>query len=36
MARGLTEEEAASLLIQGFMKVGITGLPEILEKAVDR
>jgi len=35
MARGLTEEEAASLLIQGFMKVGITGLPEILEKAVD-
>src|SRR5690554_1139667 len=35
MARGLTEEEATSLLLQGFMKVGITGLPEILEKAVD-
>lgn len=35
MARGLTEDEATSLLIQGFMKVGISGLPEILEKAVD-
>jgi|SRR5690554_349454 len=35
MARGLSEEEATSLIIQGFMKVGITGLPEILEKAVD-
>jgi Fe-S cluster assembly scaffold protein SufB len=35
MARGLTEEEATSLIIQGFMKVGITGLPEILEKMVD-
>ncbi|NLW08262.1 MAG: SufD family Fe-S cluster assembly protein [Firmicutes bacterium] len=35
MSRGLTEEEATSLLLQGFMKVGITGLPEILEKAVD-
>ncbi len=35
MARGFTEEEAASLLIQGFMKVGIAGLPEVLERMVD-
>ena len=35
MTRGLTEEEATSLIIQGFMKVGIDGLPEILEKMVD-
>jgi hypothetical protein len=35
MARGLNEEEATSLLIQGFMKVGISGLPKILEQMVD-
>ena len=34
MARGLTEEEATSLLLQGFMKVGITGLGDP-GKAVD-
>lgn len=35
MARGLREEEATSLLIQGFMKVGIKGLPEILSQMVE-
>lgn len=35
MTRGLSEEESTSLIIQGFMKVGITGLPEILEQMVD-
>ena len=36
MARGLNEEEATSLIIQGFMKVGISGLPEVLKTMVDK
>lgn len=36
MARGLSEEEAASLIVRGFMDVEIFGLPEALEREVKR
>ncbi len=34
MSRGLEREEAESAIIQGFMKVGIEGLPEVLDQLV--
>ncbi|MBP2171719.1 Fe-S cluster assembly scaffold protein SufB [Methanococcus voltae] len=34
MSRGLTEDEATSLIIKGFLSVDITGLPEELAKSV--
>lgn len=36
MARGLTEAEAQSLIIKGFLSLDILGLPEALRKDVDR
>ncbi|MBX6422960.1 SufD family Fe-S cluster assembly protein [Thermosulfurimonas sp. F29] len=36
MARGLSEEEATSLIVQGFLNVRIEGLPEELQKRIDR
>ncbi|MDD3840401.1 MAG: SufD family Fe-S cluster assembly protein [Clostridia bacterium] len=35
MARGLSEEEATSAIISGFMKFGISGLPPALEAMVE-
>lgn len=35
-ARGLTEEEAKSLIVRGFMKVEIPGLPSELKGEMDR
>ena len=34
MTRGLSEDQAVSTIINGFMDVGIFGLPENLEKLV--
>ena len=36
MSRGLTEDEATSLIIKGFLSVDIKGLPPKLAKAVDK
>ncbi len=36
MARGLSEEEATSLIVQGFLTVRIEGLPEELQRRIDR
>lgn len=36
MSRGLDEDTARSLLIRGFLEKGIDGLPESLEKKVDK
>lgn len=36
MARGLSEEEAKSTIIRGFLDVGIMGLPPHLEEAVKK
>ncbi|UCG14564.1 MAG: SufD family Fe-S cluster assembly protein [Deltaproteobacteria bacterium] len=36
MARGLTEEEATSTIVRGFMNVRIEGLPPELQAEVDR
>ncbi len=35
MARGLTEEEATSAIVRGFLNVKIEGLPERLEKHIE-
>jgi hypothetical protein len=35
MARGLTEEEATSLIVKGFLSLDIPGLPEDLRKELD-
>ncbi len=35
-ARGLSEDEAKSLIVRGFMKVEIEGLPEELKREMDR
>jgi hypothetical protein len=32
MSRGLSEEEATSLIVRGFLNVEIEGLPESLER----
>ncbi|WP_297058147.1 SufD family Fe-S cluster assembly protein [Thermosulfurimonas sp.] len=36
MARGLSEEEATSLIVQGFLSVRIEGLPAELQKRIDQ
>ena len=36
MARGLSEEEATSLIVKGFLSLEIEGLPEGLKKEVDK
>lgn len=36
MARGLTEEEAASTIVRGFLNVEIEGLPPTLQEDIDR
>jgi Fe-S cluster assembly protein SufB len=36
MARGLSEDEATSLIIKGFLSLDIVGLPEDLKKELDR
>ncbi len=36
MARGLTEEEAASTIVRGFLNVEIEGLPEALAADIER
>ncbi len=36
MARGLSETEAQSLIIKGFLSLDILGLPESLRKDVDK
>jgi len=35
MTRGLSEDEARSLIIRGFLDVKISGLPESLQKVID-
>ena len=36
MARGLTEEEATSTIVRGFLNVDILGIPESLKKELDK
>ncbi|RJX22488.1 MAG: SufD family Fe-S cluster assembly protein [Ammonifex sp.] len=36
MARGLSEEEATSTIVRGFLNVNIEGLPSILQEEIDR
>ncbi len=36
MARGLTEEEATSLVVKGFLNVRIEGLPKELQERIDQ
>ncbi|MEX2707062.1 MAG: SufD family Fe-S cluster assembly protein [Candidatus Freyrarchaeum guaymaensis] len=36
MARGFSEQEANSLIIRGFMDIRVFGLPEFLEKEIQR
>lgn len=36
MARGLTEDEAASTIVRGFLNVEIEGLPEALKEDIER
>jgi Fe-S cluster assembly scaffold protein SufB len=36
MTRGLSRDEAISLIIRGFMELDIKGLPEILKKEIDK
>ena len=35
MSRGLTEEEATSLIIRGFVKLKVPGLPDALQSSID-
>ena len=35
MSRGLSEEEATSLIIRGFVKLKVPGLPDALQKSID-
>jgi Fe-S cluster assembly scaffold protein SufB len=35
MARGLSEEEAVGMIVRGFLDVGITGIPDELQKDID-
>jgi Fe-S cluster assembly scaffold protein SufB len=35
MMRGLTEDEAVSMIVRGFLEGGINGLPESLKKEID-
>ncbi|HOD34738.1 MAG TPA: SufD family Fe-S cluster assembly protein [Syntrophales bacterium] len=36
MARGLSEKEATALIVRGFLRVEMVGLPEPLKKEIDR
>jgi len=36
MSRGFTEDEAKSIIVRGFMKVDVPGLPEVVRRHVDR
>jgi Fe-S cluster assembly scaffold protein SufB len=36
MARGFSEKEASSLIVRGFMDIRVFGLPEFLEKEIQR
>ena len=36
MARGLDEDEATSTIVRGFLNTDIMGLPEKLQKAIDK
>jgi hypothetical protein len=36
MARGLTEDEAASTIVRGFLNVEIEGLPQALKDDIER
>ncbi len=36
MSRGLSEEEATSLIVQGFLRAEIEGLPDPLREAIER
>lgn len=36
MARGLTEDEAISVIVRGFLKVDMEGLPQELQAEIDR
>ncbi|RLB11608.1 MAG: SufD family Fe-S cluster assembly protein, partial [Deltaproteobacteria bacterium] len=36
MARGLSEQEATSLIIKGFLSLDIEGLPDELKKEIDK
>ncbi len=35
MARGISEEDAISLILRGFLNVKIEGLPELLQRSID-
>ena len=36
MTRGLSRDEATSLIIRGFMDIEVKGLPEVLKREIDR
>ncbi len=36
MSRGLSEEQATSTIVRGFLSVDIKGLPEALKAEIDR
>jgi len=36
MSRGITEEEATSTIVRGFLSVDIKGLPAPLKQEIDR
>ncbi|MGE4506328.1 MAG: SufD family Fe-S cluster assembly protein, partial [Desulfovibrionaceae bacterium] len=36
MARGLDEEEATATIVRGFLNTDIMGLPEKLQRAIDK
>ena len=36
MARGLSEDEATSVIIRGFLNVDMTGLPDALARETNR
>ena len=36
MARGLTEDEAASTIVRGFLNIEIEGLPQALKDDIER
>ncbi len=36
MTRGLSRDEAVSMLIRGFMEIDVKGLPEVLKREIDK
>ena len=36
MTRGLSRDEAVSMLVRGFMEINVKGLPEVLKREIDK